>query len=112
MVKKKIKDKPIENGRGENGKFAKGHNFSAGKHNSALVAKARELKSALLNAISCKDIQEIAKKLVSKAKKGDVPATKEILDRCLGKPEQTHNMEGELAFRLILGEPKSESKDR
>jgi hypothetical protein len=88
-----------------NGRFVKGHKGMTGPQPTAI--KSKQLREALLAAVTAADIQEIVKKLVAKAKAGDVQATKEIFDRCLGKPQQSHNVEGgDLAFRLILGEPK------
>ena len=79
---------PKANGRDSNGRFAKGHSISSGKHRSNLKKRKQELASALTTAVSVRDVMEIVKKLVEKAKKGDIYAAKEVLDRCIGKSEQ------------------------
>jgi hypothetical protein len=47
-----------------------------------------DFKKVFQQAVSHKDMVAIAKKLVKKAKAGDVKAAKEVLDRCMGKAEQ------------------------
>jgi len=95
------------NGRNKAGKFTKGNQVSVGRSDPVAISHAKKLKQALLNTVSLADMKAIAKMLVRKAKKGDVMTSKELFDRCLGKPHQTHELEGELAFRLILGKPKT-----
>jgi len=106
-AKKKKKNPTVNgnNGRDRQGRFLKDNHLAIGGSPPS-VTKAKDLKDALLAAVSCQDIREIAEALVEKAKKKDVAACKELFDRCLGKPHQTHEIEGELAFRLILGKPK------
>lgn len=89
-VKKKSKRKPRANGtdgRNIKGQFEKGNSLSVG-NKSHTNEKAKALKKALLEAITEKDIKKIGKKLVSKAKGGDVPATKELFDRLWGRAIQ------------------------
>ncbi len=43
------------------------------------------LRSALLGAVTPKDLNAIVAKLVKMAKTGNVVAAKEVLDRCLGR---------------------------
>lgn len=89
MAKKKAK--PIDNGSGgrdKSGRFTKGNSLSKGNHNVEIIAKARELKKALINAVNDKDIEKIAKKLVYEAKKGNIPAIKELFDRLWGRAKQ------------------------
>jgi ferritin-like protein len=50
----------------------------------------------LLEAISVEDMQAIVKQLITKAKNGDIPAIKELFDRALGKPHQTHEVDVEV----------------
>ena len=81
---------PIEigGGRDNKGKFAKGNSLSRGKHNVQFIEKARELKKALINAISDKDITAIVEQLAKEAKNGNIAAAREIFDRIWGKAPQ------------------------
>jgi len=80
---------PDERGnRKANGQFKKGNKIGLGNSNAA-NSKAQELKDVALAAVSVVDIKSIIKKLVSKARAGDIKAATVILDRCLGKPVET-----------------------
>ncbi len=70
-------------GRDEAGRFAKGN--KAGRGNPA-NRKAQQLRSALLAAVSTKDLRAIVRQLVQQAKGGDTTAAKVLLDRLLGTP--------------------------
>lgn len=94
--KKTKKVKPIENGRNRSGQFGEGNQCAAGKHNVKTVNKSRELKEALLEAITKKDMKLIVKKLVKQAKNGEIAASKELFDRVLGRPLQTHEVDVEV----------------
>lgn len=91
--KKKVKKKkPRSNGklgggRNNKGQFLKGHKYSVGNLGNTNL-HARALKTALLEAVTEKDIEAIAKKLLSKAKAGDIQATKELFDRLWGRAIQ------------------------
>lgn len=89
---------PINNGRNGKGQFAKGHSISRGPHKGGDGTKAKMLKAALLSAVSPKDIVEIARALVKKAKKGDVFAAREVLDRMVGKADE--NIQGEITITV------------
>ena len=65
------------NGRTENGRFTVGNTGGPGNPHATKVGK---LRSALLNAVTESDIQEIVTKLVALAKAGDLAATKILLD--------------------------------
>lgn len=52
-----------------------------------------ELKHALVDAVSKKDINKIAKKLIRQALAGDVAAVKELFDRLFGKASQAIALE-------------------
>ena len=41
------------------------------------------------------EIKPIGEALVARAKKGDIPAIKELFDRAFGKSAQTHVMDGD-----------------
>lgn len=89
-AKKKTKKKTVSNGdsaRKKNGQFGKNNNAAKG-HQVKNARKVQQLRKALYEAVTESDIKLIVKKLVQKAKKGDIQATREIFDRCMGKPEQ------------------------
>lgn len=70
------------NGRDASGRFTKSNPGGPGNPLAGRVAK---LRAALLSAVSENDLKAIARKLVAKAKTGNVPAIKELLDRTVGK---------------------------
>jgi len=90
-AKKKSKCKPSSNGgnagRDSKGRFGKGNNIGKGNKGNT-NEKAKALKTVLLETVTEKDIEEIGKKLVEKAKNGDVQATKELFDRLWGRAIQ------------------------
>ena len=56
---------------------------SVGTH----TLESQELKKALISAYA-ENAKEINQALMDKAKSGDIPAIKEVLDRCFGKAPQ------------------------
>jgi hypothetical protein len=76
-------DDPKRNSRSANGRFLPGN--KAGKGNP-LNKKAHQLRNALLSTVTQADLVAVTKKLVAMARKGDLHAIKELLDRCLGRP--------------------------
>jgi len=90
--------KPIDNGRNgrkKNGQFEKGHTYSQCKRHIEATEKSRALKKALINAVSEDDIKKIGQILIDKAKKGDIPAIKELFDRLWGRSPQSVEIGGE-----------------
>ena len=77
-------------GRDTGGRFAKGNSGGPGNPHARKVG---QLRSAMLRAVSSKDMQAIVKKLVDEAKGGDVRAAKEVIDRCIGKPTEADLLE-------------------
>ncbi len=77
-----ITAEPSTNGRTAKGQFAKGNPGGPGNPHAKRVAGLRQ---ALLEAVSEDDLRAIAKTLVKKAKGGDLPAIRELLNRVLGK---------------------------
>jgi uncharacterized protein YjcR len=71
------------NGRGSDGRFAKGNAGGPGNPHAAQVAG---LRSALLNAITPEKMTAVVEKLIVEALEGNVQAAKEVLERALGKP--------------------------
>jgi hypothetical protein len=78
------------NGRNNRGQFAPGNGGGPGNPYAAAVGR---LRSALLKAVTAKDIEAVAKALIEKAKSGDVPAIRELLDRILGRPVEADLLE-------------------
>ncbi len=78
------------NGRDERGRFAPGHPGGPGNPHAKQTGK---LRSAMLKAVTEKDMRAVVMKLVELAKSGNVPAAKEVLDRCLGRPVEADLIE-------------------
>ena len=78
------------NGRDERGRFAPGNVGGPGNPHAKQVGK---LRSAMLAAVSDKEMKAVVKKLVELAKCGNVPAAREVLDRCLGRPVEADLLE-------------------
>ena len=58
------------------------------------------MRAALLDAITPRDIQEIAKALIERAKTGDRHAIRELFDRVLGAPDKSVWTEDNLASAI------------
>src|SRR5262245_25670046 len=52
------------------------------------------LRAALLNAITREDVEAAARKLVQRARDGELAAIKELLDRTIGKAPATVELSG------------------
>lgn len=89
-------------GRDNGGRFVLGHKSINGGKNGVAGGKGKILRDALYAAITAKDIQEIAKKLMEKAKAGNILAIKEVFDRSLGKVPQAVAVTGEDGGPLVL----------
>lgn len=81
------------NGRNALGRFAPGNPGGPGNPHSK---KVNALRTALLRAVTQKDIEAIVKQLIEKAKAGDVHAAREVFDRCFGKARLSVDMEVEV----------------
>jgi len=75
-------------GRKNNGQFKKGHKPLGSRADQPIVKMRAKLQAALQAAVSEVDIMDIVKTLVKKAKAGDVFASREVLDRVVGKSKQ------------------------
>lgn len=84
----KQQPKPNGNNKNKRGRFVKGNKAAVGRAEKPADQKAHQLKQALINAISVSDIKVIARRLILKAKKGDVIAAREIFDRLWGRAKQ------------------------
>ncbi len=72
------------------GRFLPGWKGGPGNPHAKLVGK---LRAAMLAAVSDAEMKAIVAKLVELAKGGNVPAAKEVLDRCLGRPVEADLLE-------------------
>ncbi|MEO8494174.1 MAG: DUF5681 domain-containing protein [Planctomycetota bacterium] len=71
------------NGRDARGRFAPGNSGGPG---NPQAKKTAALRMAMLTCVTIKDLRDIVKALVRKAKAGDVAAAREVLDRTIGRP--------------------------
>ena len=77
-------------GRGPNGRFAKGNPGGPGNPHAQRTARLRAL---LLDSVSDDDFTSVVAELVAMAKGGDLAAIRELLDRIMGKPKATIELE-------------------
>ena len=93
------KKQPIDNGKDKKGKFVAGNQAAVGNKNPSASIK-REFAVWFKAAVSKKDIVAIARNLIdiakSKKRTGSIAAAREIMDRCMGKAEQSHQVAGEV----------------
>ncbi len=78
------------NGRGPNGRFAKGNLGGPGNPHASRTAR---LRAMLLDNVTDDDFKTVVAKLVAMAKGGDLAAIRELLDRMMGKPKATIELE-------------------
>ncbi|WP_428937281.1 hypothetical protein [Fontivita pretiosa] len=71
------------NGRNANGRFAAGNPGGPGNPHARRVAR---LRAELLRAVTPQDLRNVIAALLRKARRGDVPAIRELLQRLLGPP--------------------------
>jgi len=72
----------LANARDNAGRFAPGNSGGPGNPYAKRVAA---LRGAMLDAVTEDDMRAVLGKLVELAKAGNVPAAREVLDRCLGR---------------------------
>jgi hypothetical protein len=98
-------DQPKRNGRTASGQFAKGNAGGPGNPHAKRVA---DLRAALLEAVTPEDIRTVATALVARAKAGEVPAIRELLDRLLGKvtANATPEDEKQIVLNVITNVPE------
>jgi hypothetical protein len=99
---------PSTNGRTSRGQFAKGNPGGPG---NPYARRTAALRSALLDAVTEADIRAVAKALVKRARDGEVPAVRELLDRLLGRPGDVQDLAAPTMIRVITGVPSSEDED-
>jgi hypothetical protein len=88
--------------RDEKGRFLQGNPGGPGNPHAAAVGAWR---AALVNAVTADDVRKVIGILTDKAKGGEAWAVKELLDRCLGRPQQKMELEatGEATWAMMLG---------
>lgn len=84
-------------GRGANGRFVKG--WKGGPGNPRLKA-IESLRIAVRDSVTVEDLRAVMRMLVTKAKEGDMIAIRELLDRAVGRPQQSIDIEGVGPFTL------------
>src|SRR5262245_61044849 len=92
----------VSGGRTSNGRFAPGNKLGRGNpHNK----RACELRAALFRAVDNAGMEKAAAAVLDKAKKGNVPAFRELCDRTIGKAVATDILDRLAALEaLVLGE--------
>jgi hypothetical protein len=78
-------------GRGPGRAFAKGNPGGPG---NPFAKQVNALRSRLYAAVTEEDLTEVVQALITKAKEGNIPAAKELLDRLLGRPPQAIELSG------------------
>ena len=68
------------------GQFAMGNKLGRGNPHARAVNR---LRSALLRAVKSRDVQDVAKALLDKAREGDTAAARILLDYTIGRPVAT-----------------------
>jgi len=89
-----------DNGRDPAGRFAPGNAGGPGNPHAKQVGA---LRSAMLRAVTEEDMEAILGKLVTLARSGNVPAAKEVLDRCLGRHLEADLLERLEQLEAVLG---------
>ena len=75
---------PSADGRdGRTGRFLAGNRAGRGNPQARRVAA---LRAVLLREVTGDDLRAVVRALIDKAKRGDVAAIREVLDRAVGKP--------------------------
>ena len=101
---------PSANGRTPRGQFAKGNLGGPGNPYARRVA---DLRAALLESVTEQDIRAVARALVKRAKEGEVPAVRELLDRLLGRTaDSALDRAGPPVIHLVTGVPDAECEDQ
>lgn len=80
------------NGRGPDGRFARGNFHGGGNPHARAVNK---LRTTILKATNEDDVREIWAKLIEMAKEGNLKAAQYVLDRLIGKPKETVEVAGD-----------------
>jgi len=71
------------NGRGRGGQFTTGNTFGRG---NPFGRQCAQLRAAFMNALTCDDVEAVARELVAQAKAGNLAAIKLVLAYGVGAP--------------------------
>ena len=93
----------VGGGRQAGGRFATGNAGGPGNPHARQVAA---LRSALLDAVTPAEMTAIVAKLVADAKAGSVASAREVLERTLGKPQETDLLERMERLEQLLAQEK------
>ena len=93
---------PLVARRSPNGQFGAGNPGGPGNPYARRVAA---LRTALMDAVTDDDIRAVAKALVKRAKAGEVPAIRELLDRLVGKTTDKAEHDGPPIINVSTGIP-------
>lgn len=70
-----------------NGKFARGNKLGRGRNPKSV--RTERLRVAMMASVSPEDIFEIMTEFIEAAKNGNISAAREVLDRAVGKTEES-----------------------
>jgi hypothetical protein len=74
-------------GRDIAGRFTKGNAAAAG-HRNPNARRVQQFYNAFIRSVSVSDIKFVVRKLIKKARSGDLAAIRELLDRTVGKTQK------------------------
>jgi hypothetical protein len=100
---------PLSDGKDSKGKFTVGNRYGVG---NPLSRQVNELRVALINRVTCRDIEDIIDALIKQAKAGSVVSAREILDRCLGRPLESDILEKIETLERTLNELQTTSESK
>jgi hypothetical protein len=87
------------NGRDGGGRFAAGNGIAKGNPHAKRV---NELRTALMEAVTPRDLRSIVAAMVKAAKGGDVVAAREVLNRTIGTPGQSEILQRIEALEALI----------
>jgi len=96
-----------DSNRGKDGRFQSGNKFGKG---NPLAGRAAKIRAVLLGKLSPEQAAVIADSLVEKAKKGNLPAVRELFDRTVGKPASSELIDRVERLEKMLEDLCHESK--
>ena len=101
-------ERPISNGASGRdrdhvtGRFAPGNQIARGRTHP-VSRRVKRLRAELLRAITPRDIREVVEALVGEAKRGNIAAARELLNRALGPAEAVDLLERLELLEALLG---------
>jgi hypothetical protein len=98
-------------GRDKRGRFAPGNPGGPG---NPLAKRANQVRSLVLSQITREDIRAVVRKLLKKARAGNMAAIREVLDRCVGKSitfAELREVENDIAECKVLRMPWEETEE-